>query len=328
MSPTKWSSLASIVVLVCLSLLAPTARAQPAWPTKPVHLVVPYVAGGGTDVFARIFAEALGARLGQTVVIENRPGAGTMLATGQIARAAPDGYTLIIGTLAHAINATLAKKLAYDPVNDFEFVGKLGQLVFALMVPPKSGINDLDSLVTLLRKEPGKHQYGSAGVGSPMHVGVELLKHLTKTDAGHVPYKGEAAALTDLLGGRITFMLCAVPTCASRIDDGSLRALAVSSGKRSPRLPAIPTGVEAGVRDFETYTWFMIAGPKGLPAPVIERLDAAINAVLADAAFRGRVAPTGTEVDDRSSPAATRAFVLSEIDKWRPIIRATGASVD
>ena len=315
----------------CVGLLALLFAAQvaaQAYPVRPVHLIVPSVAGGATDVLARVVAEGLGTRLGQPLVVENRPGAGTVLATSQVAKLGGDGYTLLFGTLAHAINATLNRKLSYDPLADFEFIGKIGQLTFAVTVSPSLGAEDLAGLVGMLRANPGKTQYGSAGVGSPMHVGGELLKQLTRTDAIHIPYKGEAAALADLLGGRITFMLCSVPTCAGRFDEGSLRALAVSSPARSPRLPKVPTGAEAGVAGLETYSWFMIIAPKGTPRTVVDRVSEAINAMLQDAAFKTRIAATGAELDTRSSPEATRAFVQSEIDKWRPIVRASGAVVD
>ena len=197
-----------------------------------------------------------------------------------------------------------------------------------MMVNPTLGVTDLRSLVTLMRSNPGKYQFASAGVGSPMHVGGELLKHLTQTDAVHVPYRGESAALTDLLGGQVTFMLCAIPTCASRIEDGSMKAVAVTSASRSSRIPNVPTSAEAGVPGFETYSWFMIAAPKGTPRAVVERLSGALNGVLQDGQFRTRVESMGIEADTRSTPEGTRAYVQSEIDKWMPIVRATGASVD
>jgi tripartite-type tricarboxylate transporter receptor subunit TctC len=317
-------ALATIGIAGTLPALAQNA----AYPTRPVHLVVPYAPGGATDVLARIVAEAMSAKLGQPVVIDNKPGAGTVLASDIVSKTTPDGYTLLFGTLAHSINATLNRKLPFDPLNDFEFVGKIGQLTFAVMVNPALGANDLRALVALLRANPGKYAFGSAGIGSPMHVGGELMKHLTRTDAPHVPYKGESAALTDLLGGRTAFMLCAVPTCAPRIEDGSMKALAVTSATRSSRLPNVPTTAEAGVPGFETYSWFMITAPKGTPRSIVDRLSAALNAVLQDAAFKNRVAAMGIETDAQSTPEGTRAFVRSEIDKWRPIVQATGASVD
>ena len=316
--------------LLLLALIAalPAAAQDSSYPRRAIHLVVPYTAGGATDVLARIVAESLSSRLGQPMIVENKPGAGAVLATGQVAKAAPDGYTLLFGTLAHSINASLNKSLPYDPVNDFEFVGKIGQLSFAVVVNPELGVTDLGSLVGLMRTSPGKYQFASAGVGTPMHLGAELLKHLTKTDAVHVPYRGESAALTDLLGGRLAFMLCSIPTCASRIQDGSIKAVAVTSANRVSQTPMVPTGCEAGVPGFETYSWFFIAAPKGTSRAIVGRLSGALNDVLQDGPFRNRVAAMGTETDPRSTPEATKAYVQSEIDKWRPIVRATGASAE
>jgi tripartite-type tricarboxylate transporter receptor subunit TctC len=287
---------------------------------------VPYTAGGATDVLARIVAESVATRVGQPMIVENRPGAGAVLATGQVAKAVPDGYTLLFATLAHSINASLNKSLPFDPVNDFEFVGKVGQLTFAIIVNPAVGASDLGTLVKLMRANPDKYQFTSAGVGTPMHLGAELLKQLTGTQAMHIPTKGETVALTDLLGGRVAFMLCSITTCAARIQDGSIKALAVTSATRSPQVPNVPTAAEAGVPGLETYSWFIIAAPKGTPNGVITRLSGALNEVLKDDKVRARVAAMGIETDRSSTPDGTKKYVQSEIDKWRPIVRATGAA--
>jgi tripartite-type tricarboxylate transporter receptor subunit TctC len=188
--------------------------------------------------------------------------------------------------------------------------------------------SDLREFVETIRKEPGKAQFGSAGIGTPMHLGGELLKHVTKTDAVHVPYKGESAALTDLLGGQITFMLCSVTTCAPRALDGSLKALAVTSFNRTTLAPAVPTVAEAGFPGTEINTWFFIAAPKGTPAPVVAKLTAALNEVLADPKVRARAQPMGIDVEARTTPASVKALVQSDIAKWRPIVKATGATTD
>jgi tripartite-type tricarboxylate transporter receptor subunit TctC len=298
------------------------------YPRRPVHLLVPYVAGGATDVFARIVAEAMSSRIGQPMVVENRPGGGTVMATGIVAKAATDGYTLLFTTLVHSINASLFKSLPYDPMNDFEFVGKFGQLTFAIVVHREFAANDLNGLLALLRTNPAKHPYGSAGVGSPMHLGVELLKSLSRVDSAHVPYKGEAAVLNDLLGGRIAFMLCSVPTCGPRIRDGSVKALVLAAATRSSLVPNVPSAPETGVPGFETYTWFMIAAPKGMPRAIVDRLSRAINDVLQDQNVRTRMAGMGIDADASSSPEGTRTHVQREIDKWRPIVVSTGATTD
>ena len=308
-----------------LAALTSSVGAQD-YPSRPVQLVIPYVPGGATDVLARLVADSLGTRLGQRVVPDNKPGAGAVLATGQVAHATPDGYTLLFGTSSHAINATMNPQLPYDSINDFEFIGKIGQVSFIIVTSPQVKANDLKGLVELMRSQPSKLQFGSAGVGTPMHLGGELLKHLTKTDALHVPYRGETAALTDLLGGRLTFMLCSVPTCAPRLQDGTIKALAVTSDNRSPLAAAIPTASEAGVPGMATYSWFFIAAPKGTPDTVISKLDRALNEVLRDEKFASQAFAIGIEADARSSPNAVKALMRSEIDKWRPIIKSTGAT--
>lgn len=309
------------------AVAASTAHAQD-YPNRPIQLLIPYTAGGAGDVFGRLVAEQLSTRLGQRVVPENRPGAGTVLAAGMAAKAAPNGYTLLLSTLAHSINATLQPQLPFDPVKDFDFIGKVGQFGFLVVANPQLKVNDLRGLVELMRNQPSKVTFGSAGVGSPMHLGGELLKHVTKTDATHVPYKGEAAALNDLIGGHVNFMLCTLTTCASRIQDGTIKALAVASPSRSPLAPSVPTNAEAGFPGSEIYTWVFLAAPKGTPAAVMKRLDQALNDVLADEKFKSRALAMGVETDSRTSPAATKAFVQSEIDKWRPIIKASGMTVN
>jgi tripartite-type tricarboxylate transporter receptor subunit TctC len=308
---------------LALLALAGPARAQD-YPSRPIQLVIPYAAGGATDVLGRAVAEALGERLGQRVIPDNRPGAGAVAGTAVVARAPADGYTLLFGTLAHAINATLNPKLPFDPLGDFDFVGKVGQLSFIVVANPLLHVKDMHGLVEAMRSRPGKLNFGSAGAGSPMHLGGELLKHLTNTNAVHIPYKGESAALTDLIGDHVDFMLCSVTTCAPRLADGTMVGLAVTSSKRSALAPNLPTVAEAGFPGTETYSWFFIAAPKGTPAAAVARLDRALNEVLADEKFKAAAQAIGVDTDARSSPAATRAVVKAEIERWRPVIRSAG----
>jgi tripartite-type tricarboxylate transporter receptor subunit TctC len=312
------------IAAAVLGALAAPAQAD-EYPIKPIQLVIPYVAGGGTDALARMVAQKMSDRLGQRVVPENRPGAGTALAAGLVARATPDGYTLLFGTMAHALNATMNPNLSFDSVNDFEFVGKVGQIGLMVVTNPKLKVNDLKGLVAQMRSQPGKAQFGSAGIGTPMHLGGELMKQVTKTDAVHVPYKGESAALTDLLGGQITFMLCSVTTCAPRAQDGSLKALAITATHRSPLAPSVPTVAEAGFPGAEVNTWLFIAAPKGTPTAVVAKLNSALNGILADDSFKTRAQAMGVELESRTTPEATKTLVKTEIAKWRPIINATGA---
>lgn len=308
--------------LVC-AIAPPIVHAE-EYPNRPIRLVIPYVAGGAGDVMARLIAGDLGKRLGQPIIPDNRPGAATVIAESQVARAAPDGYTLLFGTLAHSINATLQPKLPFDPLNDFEFIGKVGQVDFLLVTNSQLKAGNLRGLVELTRKRPSRLTFGSAGVGSPMHLGGELLKHLTGTDAVHVPYQGESAALTDLLGGRLDFMLCTTTSCASRLNDGRLTALAVTAPQRTPLAPNVPTSSEAGMPDFQISTWVFLAAPKSTPVAVIQHLERALNDVLADEKFKSRALSIGFETDARTSPTALKSLVRSEIEKWRPIIKASG----
>lgn len=317
------------VAAACGLVLATLAAAHAQdYPSRPIQLVIPYVAGGGSDALARVLAAELGARLGQPVVPENKPGAATMLAAGQVARSAPDGYTLLIGTMAHSLAPLTHAQMAYDAVNDFEFIGKVGHFGFLVVTRPQLKVNDLQGLVDLMRAQPGKLQFGSAGMGSPMHLGGEYLKYLAKADAVHVPYKGEGAALIDLLGGHIDFMLCTVATCAQRVRDGAIKALAVPSPRRSPLAPAVPTTAEAGLPAYQIYTWVFLAAPRGTPPAIVQRLNKALNEALADGKFRSRVTAMGVDLESSSSPAAMKALVQSEIDKWRPIVKASGMTAE
>jgi tripartite-type tricarboxylate transporter receptor subunit TctC len=319
--------MAAVVGLACAVAVSP-AGAQD-YPNRPIQLVIPFAPGGITDVLARLVADHLSARLGQRVVPDNRPGAGSALAAGMVARAAPNGYTLLFSTLAHSLNATMHTNLPFDSVNDFEFVGKVGEVQLIIMTNPQHvKVDDLQGLVNLMRSQPGKLSFASSGIGSTMHLGGEVLKHVTKTDAIHVPYKGETPALTDLMAGQVSFMLCSIPTCSSRIQDSKLKALAVTASKRSATLPTIPTVGEAGFPGTEINAWYFIAAPKGTPAAVVSKLNQALNEVLNDEAFRSRALAMSVELETRTSPGAARTLVQAEIDKWRPIVKASGATVN
>src|SRR5882724_11228745 len=280
-------------VLKALALL-PVGAAGPAfaqtYPNHPIKLIVPYLAGGSTDVGARIVAERIATGLGQPIVIDNRPGAGVIVGTNAVAKANPDGYTLLITTLAHPINITLQKKLPYDSIADFEPVALMGIINFILVTHPSLPITDLPSLISYLRANPDKANYGSAGTGSPMHLGPELFKSLAGVTANHVPYRGEAAALNDMLGGRLTFMLSGTPTVAPHILSGGVRALATPSPKRSTLVPDVPTTTEAGMPAWQTYSCIMLLAPKSTPRTIIERLNREANAAMASQKVKERLA--------------------------------------
>jgi tripartite-type tricarboxylate transporter receptor subunit TctC len=291
-------------------------------------LVVPYLAGGATDVGARVVADRMAKGLGQPIVIDNRPGAGVIVGTNAVAKAEPDGYTLLITTLAHPINITLQKKLPYDSIADFEPVALLGIINFILVVHPSLPVNDLPGLIAYLKANPDKANYGSAGTGSPMHLGPELFKSLTGVEANHVPYRGESAALNDMIGGRITFMLSGTPTVAPHIESGAVRALTTPSPKRSTLVPQVPTTGEAGLPAWQTYSCIMMLAPKGTPRPIIERLNREANAAMASDEVKARLLKLGIDAVESSTPESTAKFIRDEAEKWAPIVKATGAQVE
>jgi len=319
-------------VLKALAALPATGFAAPSfaqsYPDRAIKLIVPYLAGGATDVGARVVAERMSKGLGQPIVIDNRPGAGVIVGTNAVAKADPDGYTLLITTLAHPINITLQKKLPYDSIADFEPVALMGIINFILVVHPSSPVTDLASLVKYLKENPDKANYGSAGTGSPMHLGPELFKSLTGVAANHVPYRGEAAALNDMIGGRLTFMLSGTPTVAPHIQSGAVRALATPSPKRSSLVPEVPTTTEAGMAQWQTYSCIMMLAPKGTPRAVVERLNREANAAMASDEVKERLARLGIDAVESSTPESTAKFIRDEAEKWAPIVRATGAQVE
>jgi tripartite-type tricarboxylate transporter receptor subunit TctC len=320
---SAWTALVGAAALVCA--FTTTAVQAQNYPTRPIKFIVPFSPGGGMDVTARAVGEQLSPRLGQPVIVENRPGASAAVGASVVAHSQPDAYTLLVGTATLVTNALVSGPSEnFDVVNDFEFIGKMGQLDHIVMVNAKSKISTLQDLINLLRTQPGKVSFGSAGVGSGGHLGGELLKQLTKTDALHVPYKGESAALTDLLGGVVTFLLCSPHVCVPRIQDGSLRGLAAAAKKRSRMAPNIPTTAEAGLPGFESGTWYYLAAPKKTPAAIINKLNTALNEVFADDKFRARMLELGVEVEPGTSPVAVKAAMQAEMDKWRPVIKAVG----
>jgi tripartite-type tricarboxylate transporter receptor subunit TctC len=310
-----------------VALMCAEARAQAErYPERPVRLVVPYTAGGTADVVARLLAERFGKAIGGSFIVENRPGAGATVGTGQVAKSEPDGYTLLVTTLVHALTPALFDKLSFDPDKDFEPIALAGLVPFVLSVNPNSAAKDLTSFIAQLRAAPGKYDYGSAGPGSPMHIVPELFKSLTATDAKHVPYRGEAPATADLAAGHITFTITPVTNTAGLIKSGTLRGLGVASDKRSPLLPDVPTMREAGLPGFEVSTWIALLAPAGTPATIVNRLSDEVSTALADPAFRARVADLGVQTNDVRSPAAAAAFIRSETARWAPVVRAAGAA--
>lgn len=293
-----------------------------------LKIVVPFAAGGSTDVVARILGEALAPKLGRPVIIENRTGAGAVVGTQAVAQAAPDGTTILFTTVSHAINPTLFDQLPYDSDRDFVAVAHVANVPLVLSVHPSVPANDLQEFLDYLRANPGKASYGSAGIGSVLHMSVELMKHQAKVDATHVPYRGAGPAMNDLIAGHIQFIIDPISTSAQHIKGKSIRALAVTSSQRSPVLPDVPTFKEAGLVDYEASTWNVILAPRGTPQEFVETLNQATNEVLAEPAVRKRFDAMEIIPVLNSTPASTSAFMAREAEKWSVIIKAAGVKLD
>ncbi len=292
------------------------------------YLIVPYAAGGGNDVMARIVAEKMSRSLGQQIVIENRGGAGGSIATRQIARAAPDGYTLGLGgTGTLAINPTLYPNVGYDPRRDFAPVGLIATSALVVLVHPSVEARSIADLIALARRAPGNLNYASAGSGSGIHLGSELFATMAGIRLTHIPYKGSSPALTDLVGGHVAIYFSSLPPAISLVRDGKVRALAVTGSKRSPSFPDLPTVSEAALPGYEAVLHYGIVAPAGTPRPVIDRLNAALNAALAADDVRARIAADGAEPLP-GTPEDYVADIDREETKWSKIVKMSGAKLE
>ena len=313
------------LVLSCAGAMAQTPD---KYPDKPVRLVVPFPPGGPTDLIARVVAVGMAADLGQQIIIDNKGGAGGNVGTDLVAKAKPDGYTLLFGTAAtHGINVSLYKNLPYDPVKDFEAVALVGLAPMALIVSPGMP-RTLKDLIARLKAEPGKWSYPSSGNGTTNHLASELFKTRTGADVLHVPYRGTGPALQDLLAGRHAFMFGTLGPVMEHIRAGQLVPLGLMADKRSTVMPDIPTMAEAGLPDFVGGTWNVVAAPAGTPKAIVDRLNAAVNRALADPTLGERLKALNMEASDASTPATTKAFIEAEIAKWRELVALAGAQVD
>jgi tripartite-type tricarboxylate transporter receptor subunit TctC len=309
-------------------LVAATPAAAQDFPTRPITLVVPYAAGGGNDVMARTVAEKMSRTLGQQVVVENRPGAGGGIATRQVARAAPDGYTLVIGgTGTLAVNPTLYGNVGYDPRKDFAPVGLIGTSALIVLVHPQVAAHSIKELIALARKEPGKLNYASAGVGSGIHLGTVLFEQMAEVTFTHVPYRGTGPALTDLIGGHVSIYFSSLPSAIGIVRDGKVRALAVTAAQRSPIFADVPTVAEAGIPGFEAVLHYGIVAPAGTPKPVIAKLNAALREAVIAPDTKERMAADGTE-PLASTPEQYAADIDKEETKWSAIVRKAGAKAE
>jgi tripartite-type tricarboxylate transporter receptor subunit TctC len=319
-----WKAFAAAVLLACAAALP--AHGQ-AYPDRSVRLVVPFAAGGSSDTVARILANKLTASLGQTVVVENRAGAGGNIGAEHVARSSPDGYTLLMAAGSFAINPSLYASLPYDPVKDFDPVIHICSVTGILVAHPSVPASNVKELVMLAKSQPGRVNFASAGSGTVIHLAGELFKMMAKVDITHVPYKGSGPALADLIGGQVQVMFANMPGTLQHVRTGRLKVLAVTSGKRSPLLPEVPTVAESGIDGYEASTWFGILAPAGTPREVIARLNAEIAKVLEAPEMVQHLSNEGAQVTG-GTPEWFRQNLKADIERWAPVVKASGAKVN
>ncbi len=324
MFSVSWKKLASITCIV----LTGTASLADTFPSRPLTLVIPVAAGGTTDIAGRALAKQLKDELGQTVVVDNRPGASGSIANSAVARAAPDGYTLVLSYEGfHAGNPVMQKSLPWNPINDFTPIAEVIRGPHVLLVPANSPAKSLPEFIALARQKPGQLNYGSSGNGSIQHLGAELLQLKTGTKMVHVPYGGAAPAMQDLLAGRIDVFLTTPPTAIAHLEAGKLRALAITSEKRHPKLPNVPTTAEAGLADFKLDAWFSVFGPAKMPQPVVDTLAAAVRKVVTSAEFVKAMNEQGSTASYRS-PTELQQILKDDIAKWGEVVKAANITVN
>ena len=309
-------------------LAAPPAVAQAAYPSRTIKMIVPYPAGGTTDFLGRLVADQLKAGLGATVIVENKPGAGTTLGAEQVARSEPDGYTLLMATSTTlAINKTLYKKLPYDPVTDFTPIALVAGVPFALIINPQIPATALAEFIAYAKSRPGL-AYGSAGNGSPQHLGAEMVKAAAGLDIRHVPYRGSVPAMLDVIAGHIPFMVVDLQPALQQIREGKVRVLGVTTPRRIDAAPEIPTLAEAGLPGFELVAWQGVVAPAGVPRTIIDLLAAQIGKLMADPATRDKLTAISLAPLPASTPDSFAAYIKTEVDRWAPVVKNSGAELE
>jgi tripartite-type tricarboxylate transporter receptor subunit TctC len=323
---TTTSLLRMVLVLLCLAVL-PCGLALAMYPERAIRIIVPFAPGGGTDVVARTLAQDMAKDLGVSVIIENRPGAGTIVGTQAVAASTADGYTLLMGTFSHAVNSSLSAKLPYDPHKDFAAVALIARSFNIVVVNPKSSFHTVADLIAAAKANPDKLTFGTFGVGTSAHLAGELFKDMAGVNLTAVPYKGAAPAITDLIGGQIDVMFTTVASAASLVESGQLRALAVTSVERSPAFPQVPTVAEAGVPFYAAESWYGLFAPAGTPTDVIGRLNQSAASAVQSEAFR-RLGVNEGLVTAALPPEALDRYVRGEEERWRRVIRDAGIKVE
>jgi tripartite-type tricarboxylate transporter receptor subunit TctC len=324
------SQVSQVALAVVAASTAATVSAQsnaPGYPNKPIHIIVTFTSGGAPDILGRLIGERLSTAWGQPVVVENKPGAGGNIGADYVAKAAPDGYNIVVGTVGtHSINGALYSKMPYDMVKDFAPVTLLASTPNMLVVNNSVPAKTLGEFIALGKKE-GKMMFASSGSGTSIHVSGELFKTMTGIDMTHVPYKGRATALPDLLGGRVTMMFDNMPSSLPMVREGKLRALGVTSLKRSAAAPDIPTIAESGLPGFEAVSWFALFAPAGTPKPIVDKLQAEVSRIIKSPDISKRLNDIGLEPIG-STAEELAAYQRSEIVKWAKVVRESGAKAD
>jgi len=317
----------SLALVALLSLAAAASHAADAWPARPVTLVVPFAAGGTTDIVARAVGEKLAAALQQTVVIDNRPGAGGNLGAANVAKSAADGYTLFMATVAHTMAPGLYKTLPYDFSKDLDPIALVALTPNVLLVNPTIPVKTVPELVAYIKSHPGAVSYGSAGKGSTEHLSGEMFRSMTATDIVHIPYKGGAPMMSDLIGGQIQMVIETSPSAAPHVRSGRVKALAVTTLKRSGAYPEVPTLDEAGIKGFDVTTWFAIMAPHGTPPAIEQRLNTELLKIVKLPDVQKRFEEQGVSAGDMT-PAQLGGFIKAETAKWTKVARDAGVTAE
>jgi tripartite-type tricarboxylate transporter receptor subunit TctC len=314
-------------LLALVSALPNTSAWAQDYPTKPVRIIVPFAAGGPADVYARVLAQHLGDALKQSFVVEDRPGAGSIIGTDAVAKAAPDGYTLLMMSNTHTTNESLIPTKPFQLMRDFAAVAPVNYSDLLMVIHPSVAANTLSEFIALAKSKPGALNYASSGPGTPYHMAGELFKAMSGTDIVHVPYKGSSGARTDVIGGQVQMMFDAITTMATNVQAGQVKALATTGLKRSSVLPNVPTAAEAGVPGYEATIWLGIMAPAGTPKPIIDKLNAEINKVISRADVKEAWAKQGAE-PMAMSPDEFDRYLRKDIEKWAHVVKVSGAKVE
>ena len=316
------------LLVLSLAAAAGTCAHAQTYPEKALRVVVPFAPGGSTDIVGRIMTQRLSERIKQPVVLDNRGGGGGNIGSDMVAKAPPDGYTLLIGTVGSlTINPSLYKRMPYDPLKDLTPIAYFGSTPNVLVVHSSLPVKSVRELITLARSKPGQLNYASAGTGGSVHLAAELFKSLAKVDMVHVPYKGSGPALVDLLGGQTQLMFSTMPPALPHVKSGRLRALGMTGAKRSPLVPDLPTIAEAGLPGYEITQWWGLLGPAGMPAAIVTRINSDVNAILQQPEVKERFASAGADTAP-NTPAWFASYMKSEVAKWAKVVKASGATAD